>query len=94
MRKGTLNRGHNLYKGPEVGRLVWLELGLKGNTGKMRVGSRQGLEGSLVLWGGQWVAMGRLRAEIGPESQGSTSGFLRNGLAAHTPPCDKETQGS
>lgn len=55
---------------------------IKGEMGKMRVRSGQGLEDSLVLWGGQCGAMGGLRAELGHGSQGCTSAFLRNGLAA------------
>lgn len=31
----------------------------------MKVGGGQGLKDSLVSWGGQWGAMGRLSAELG-----------------------------
>lgn len=57
----------------------------------MRVRGGQGLEDSSVLWGGQWGAMSGLRAELGQGSQGGTSAFLRNGLAAPIQVTDEET---
>lgn len=51
-------------------------------------GSGKDLECSLVLWGGQWGATSRLRADLGQESQGSTQASSETGwqhLPSHSP---------
>lgn len=52
---------------PRGTRLMWLEKQLKRNGGEDETGRWAGSGGKLVLWGGQWGALDRLRAELGQE---------------------------
>lgn len=80
----VLHARHSMCKGPEVGRLMWLERQRERNGGEDEVGRWAGPGGQWVLRGGQWGASGRLRAELGRHYRNGASGFPRNGLAPPT----------